>query len=96
MKDMLAPSIEAIEYALQEQENKLAYIYFGNFIGSEWVNTVCPDCGKVLVERINLGGCGAKSLACHLQGDCCPSAGGGCVCWVNGHHGIREVPRWKK
>ncbi|WP_082736236.1 radical SAM protein [Syntrophomonas wolfei] len=75
MKDMLAPSIEAIEYALQEQENKLAYIYFGNFVGSEWVNTVCPDCGKVLVERINLGGCGAKSLACHLQGDCCPSCG---------------------
>ncbi len=75
MKEQAAPSIEVIEHLLQEQQSRLHYIYFGNFVGSEWVSTHCPDCGELLVERINLGGCGAKSLVCHLQGDSCPACG---------------------
>lgn len=90
MKNMAPPSIEAVASALREQAGKLSYIYFGNFVGSEWVNTICPDCGQLLVERINLGGCGGKSLACRLQGDSCPSCGrrlrllGGWTPWNGG------------
>jgi len=61
MKDANYPNIQAIDGALQSARRKLPYIYFHNFVGSEWVNTICPACGSVVIERFSLG-CGGDKL----------------------------------
>jgi pyruvate-formate lyase-activating enzyme len=71
MADYERPPIEAVNTALEAAREKLPYIYFGNFVGSQWVSTICPQCGSVAVERINLGGCGAKPLTYHLAVNRC-------------------------
>ncbi len=69
------PSISAIDAALQSVRKKLPYIYFHNFVGSDWVNTVCPDCATVVIERISLG-CGGDRLSrISCMDDRCPGCG---------------------
>lgn len=67
MADWERPSIDAVAAALEDARRSLDYIYFGNFVGSQWVSTVCPSCGALAVERINLSGCSSKALAYHLD-----------------------------
>jgi pyruvate-formate lyase-activating enzyme len=75
MKDAEYPSIPAIDNALQSARKKLPYIYFHNFVGSEWVDTICPRCGRVVIERFSLG-CGGDKLRRNLCRDGrCPYCG---------------------
>ncbi len=75
MKDAEYPSIQAIDAALESARKKLPYIYFHNFISSEWVNTLCPDCGYAVIERFSLG-CGGDQLKRLLCKDSrCPNCG---------------------
>jgi len=69
------PSIEALDLKLQQVREKLHFVYLGNFVGSQWVSTCCPACGALAIERISLGGCGAKAVAYHLQDGCCGQCG---------------------
>lgn len=87
------PDINEINTALQGARQQLDYIYFSNFVGSDWVNTICPECGKILIERINLGGCGGKIVDYHLEATkpgSCPNCGhlinikGGRISWEAG------------
>jgi pyruvate formate lyase activating enzyme len=75
MADYERPPIEAVNAALEAAREKLPYIYFGNFVGSQWVSTLCPRCGSVVIERINLGGCGAKSFTYNLANNHCADCG---------------------
>lgn len=69
------PDIQAINATLQSARKRLPYVYFHNFVGSEWVNTLCPDCGSVVVERFSLG-CGGDKLKRLLCPDNrCPGCG---------------------
>ncbi len=61
MKDTNYPSIERINTSLESARKRLAYVYFHNFVGSDWVNTICPGCGADVIERISLG-CGGDKL----------------------------------
>jgi pyruvate formate lyase activating enzyme len=61
MKAVEYPSIQAINQSLDSARNLLANVYFHNFVGSDWVNTRCPQCGHEVVERISLG-CGGDKL----------------------------------
>jgi len=61
MKSSEYPGIEEISSMLQTARKKLTYVYFHNFVGSEWVNTNCPKCGAVAIERFSLG-CGGDKL----------------------------------
>jgi pyruvate formate lyase activating enzyme len=61
MKDAQYPNIEAINQALNSVRKWLPYIYFHNFVGSDWVNTLCPNCGSDVIERFSLG-CGGDRL----------------------------------
>ncbi len=61
MKEARYPSIEKIARALDSVRTMLPYVYFHNFVGSEWVNTLCPGCGAVAIERFSLG-CGGDKL----------------------------------
>lgn len=69
------PSIEEVNAALEAARRYLPYIYFGNFVGSHWVSTSCPQCDAMVIERINMGGCGAKSLSYHIQEGRCMACG---------------------
>jgi len=62
MADYERPPIEAVHGALEAQRQRLPFIYFGNFVGSRWVSTLCPVCGGMAVERLNIGGCVTKPL----------------------------------
>ena len=61
------PSIQAINTVLESVKKRLPYVYFHNFVGSDWVNTHCPGCGSVIIERFSLG-CGGDQLK-RIQGD---------------------------
>ena len=61
MKAAEYPSIEAINESLESARRLLANVYFHNFVGSDWVNTRCSQCGHEVIERISLG-CGGDKL----------------------------------
>jgi hypothetical protein len=55
------PGIEALNDKLESLRPRLPYLYFHNFIGSRWVNTSCPGCGRTVIPRHSLG-CGGDKL----------------------------------
>lgn len=61
MKEYEYPSIEEINESLESARKILPYLYFHNFVGSEWVNTLCPECGSDVIKRFSLG-CGGDRL----------------------------------
>lgn len=75
MKDESYPSIEAINTALDSARTLLAHVYFHNFVGSDWVNTCCPGCGQLLIERISLGCGGDKLDRYNCPDNRCPQCG---------------------
>lgn len=75
MKDARYPNIDAVNGALESARKRLPYIYFHNFVGSDWVDTRCPQCGATIIERFSLG-CGGDMLRqSHCLEDKCPSCG---------------------
>ncbi len=75
MKTAAYPNIERISEVLASCRDHLDYIYFHNFVGSEWVNTLCPSCGAVAVKRFSLG-CSGDQLDQFLARDnACPACG---------------------
>lgn len=75
MKEAEYPNVAAINAALEDNRQLLPYIYFHNFVGSDWVNTLCPKCGKAVIERFSLG-CGGDRLSrYHCQEKACPHCG---------------------
>jgi len=71
------PDIRAIDAALKSARKRLPYIYFHNFVGSEWVDTLCPACGTVVIERFSLGCGGDKLKRLNGEGKLCPTCGHG-------------------
>lgn len=75
MKETEYPNIEAINAALEKSRRLLPYIYFHNFVGSDWVNTLCPQCGHAIIERFSLGCGGDKLDRYHCKENRCPECG---------------------
>jgi pyruvate formate lyase activating enzyme len=75
MKDFDYPDIEQINTILDSVRKKLRYVYFHNFVGSDWVNTLCPECGSVVIERLSLGCGGDKLLKFSCFENKCPVCG---------------------
>lgn len=75
MKEARYPSIERIARALDLVRSQLPYVYFHNFVGSEWVNTLCPGCGALAIERFSLGCGGDKLKAFKCVEMKCPDCG---------------------
>jgi len=59
----------------EKAREKLPFTYLGNFAGSRWIDTYCPDCGALLVKRISTGAWLGGTLMNNLQGDKCPHCG---------------------
>lgn len=76
MKDEQYPNIDAINNSLHAARKSLRHVYFHNFVGSDWVNTICHECGATVIERFSLG-CGGDKLQRYLCDDrnCCPTCG---------------------
>ena len=75
MKDAAYPDVMGINEALHTARKRLPYVYFHNFVGSEWVNTLCPACGASVIERFSLG-CGGDQLQrCSCGNGQCPLCG---------------------
>ncbi|HOB69045.1 MAG TPA: radical SAM protein [Syntrophorhabdaceae bacterium] len=75
MKEAKYPNIDLINNILERARSELAHVYFHNFVGSDWVNTLCPDCKSVVIERFSLG-CGGDRLRRFLCDDkYCPQCG---------------------
>ncbi len=75
MKESCYPDIETIAGALESVRSILPYVYFHNFVGSEWVNTHCPGCGALVIERFSLGCGGDKLKSFHCAGQGCQDCG---------------------
>ncbi len=75
MSELKYPNINEIQKVLIESNKQLPYIYFSNFVGSDWVSTICPGCKNQVIERINMGGCGGKVLKYSLEREKCPTCG---------------------
>ena len=69
------PDISLINNELAAARKKLPYIYFHNFVGSDWVNTICPSCGSIVIERFSLGCGGDKLKTDHTTEGYCRSCG---------------------
>lgn len=75
MKGVEYPSIDEISRQIEAVRGGLSYVYFHNFVGSDWVNTVCPRCGRDVIERFSLG-CGGDRLdSFNCEGNRCPGCG---------------------
>lgn len=75
MKEAEYPNIEGINKILDTARTRLAYVYFHNFVGSDWVNTICPNCDSIVIERFSLG-CGGDKLHRFLcNNKYCPECG---------------------
>ena len=75
MKDFEYPHIDKINQILDLVRQKLHYVYFHNFVGSDWVNTVCPGCGAKVIERLSLGCGGDRLVKFSCSGNQCPVCG---------------------
>jgi len=75
MSDQQYPSITELNGKLETLRKRLPHIYFHNFIGSEWVDTHCPDCGAAVITRFSLGCGGDKLDQCLAASDRCPKCG---------------------
>jgi len=73
MQEANPPAIAEINLLLDEARKILDYVYFSNFVGSDWVSTICPECGENLIKRINLGGCGGKMIEYRITENRCPN-----------------------
>ncbi|MCD4718634.1 MAG: radical SAM protein [Desulfobacula sp.] len=75
MKESVYPNIERMNSALESSRKFLPYIYFHNFVGSNWVNTLCPNCKTEVIKRFSLG-CSGDRLDEFLAVDnTCPICG---------------------
>jgi len=75
MKESKYPDIEKMNKALESARTYLPYIYFHNFVGSNWVNTLCPKCGAVVIKRFSLGCSGDRLDEFLAPGNVCSSCG---------------------
>lgn len=75
MKESVYPNIDRMNKALETSRKLLPYIYFHNFVGSDWVNTLCPGCGETVIKRFSLGCSGDRLDEFLAQGNTCAACG---------------------
>jgi len=75
MKEFKYPNIEHINQVLESSRKFLPYIYFHNFVGSDWVNTLCPKCGSTVIKRFSLGCSGDRLDEFLAPGNVCSTCG---------------------
>ena len=71
---MLDRQATRVEHLLRAREAGrragLQHIYLGNVPGTDGENTLCPNCGKIVIQRQ-----GFRLVSAHLQESCCVACG---------------------
>ena len=76
MDKRVAPDIDRLSRRTEEARKVLPFTYFSNFIGSPLDNTICPDCGELLIRRLCSSSCGDILSEYNLTSDNrCPRCG---------------------
>jgi pyruvate formate lyase activating enzyme len=75
MENSRPTDIRTIAEKVEECRKILPNTYFSNYIGSQLINTTCPRCGELLIERICAQSCGAILTDYHMEGNVCPACG---------------------
>lgn len=63
------PDVSRVSKLVEQARKILHNIYFGNFIGSNWVDTTCENCGEIAIERLCDCACGARIMSINLNED---------------------------
>jgi pyruvate formate lyase activating enzyme len=66
---------DASIHFLNEIRKKLQFVYFGSFPGSDWVDTICPNCGGKVIHRISIGACRMQFVSSRMTNCCCAVCG---------------------
>jgi len=73
MKEYKSPTIDDMSRIYEQARDYLQYVYLGYFPGSKWLDTLCPNCGKTLIKRVNTGQCYNKIISNELtNNNSCP------------------------
>ena len=76
MADASPPDVNELGRKVLKVRKILPYTYFSNFIGSVLDNTMCPECGEKVIERLCVKSCGATLTDYRLTDDNeCPVCG---------------------
>lgn len=75
MKTRKPTDIRNVLDSIEQCRNILPNVYFGNYVGSQLINTLCPSCATVLIERICVYSCGVILSDYNMEGDVCPNCG---------------------
>lgn len=76
MADQALPDVFELCRQTEQARAILPFTYFSNFIGSPMDNTLCPDCGELLIRRLCSKSCGDIMTEYRLQEDhTCPRCG---------------------
>lgn len=69
----LESTVSQAEKICQSLKEFISYVYLFNSPGTDFLNTYCPNCGSLLIERDFYGPMGAKVKEIYLGSDCkCP------------------------
>ena len=68
--------VEKLIKIRQNAKEYLNYVFIGNLVGSDWLDTTCPTCNSVIIKRLNALGCGCQLVNFHFNDNKCPECGG--------------------
>ncbi len=66
----IEPTIRDAEILCDKLRQDLTYVYLFNSPGTEYLNTVCPECGQVIFQREFFGPMGSRTIAYLPEGKC--------------------------
>lgn len=75
MEDERRTPIDSMLEMRTEACKSLDYVYIGNLVGSQWLDTVCPNCDTTLFRRVNATGCGSIVTDWNIDKGACPNCG---------------------
>ncbi len=64
------PTIKESEALCMDLKNQLTHVYLFNSPGTELLNTICPDCGSIVITREFFGPMGARIIDFMPDGIC--------------------------
>jgi pyruvate formate lyase activating enzyme len=68
-------SVERLKNIRDKASAYLNYAFIGNMVGSEWLDTCCPECNTPLIKRIDALGCSSQLTDYRLADGKCPECG---------------------
>lgn len=75
MEECQFTSVEFLVDIRKAASKYLDYVFIGNLVASDWLNTHCPQCNTSLIQRVNASGCGSQLSGYRIKDGKCPTCG---------------------